>query len=213
MEVSVLFSGGKDSSLAAVLLSALPYFSKKSREGSTFFEVELVTCSFGILSNWKQAEKVAKKLGFPFRVLKLKKEILNEAARQVIKDGFPNNGIKYIHQKALEEVAKKSEIIADGIRRDDRVPVLSLAEIRRLEDKFDVHYIQPLMGYSRKTIDLLVKQFFIVKEYKSTSFFKGAEYEFELREIIRKGYGIRKIKEIFPKNHSHSIVKEVKSRG
>jgi len=193
MKVSVLFSGGKDSCLTAIMLSKL-------------FEVELVTCVFGILQNWKQAETVAKKLGLPFKRLKLKKEVLDKAINQILIDGFPNNGIKYIHQKALENTAVISRLVADGVRRDDMVPVLSLAEIRRLEDKFNVHYIQPLMGYSRKTINILEKEFFEIKEYKSSSSFIGAEYEFELREIIKRKYGIQKIKEIFPQEHTHSIV-------
>lgn len=195
-KVSILFSGGKNSCLAAVMLSK-------------FFEKELVTCNFGVLSSWKKAKEVAEKLGLPFRVLKLDKKILEEAVEQTVKDGFPNNGITYIHKSALEEAAQTSEFIADGIRRDDRVPVLSLPEVRRLEDKFKVHYIQPLMGYSRKTINLLVEKFFIIKEYKSSSSFMGAEYEFELREAIKKKYGVKKIKEVFPQNHTQSIVVKV----
>jgi predicted subunit of tRNA(5-methylaminomethyl-2-thiouridylate) methyltransferase len=198
MKVSVLFSGGKDSCLATIMLSK-------------FFEIELITCSFGLLSNWKKAEEVAKKLGFTFRLLKLDKKILGEAVEQILRDGFPANGIKYIHQKALEEVAKDSEFIADGVRRDDRVPVLSLSEIRHLEDKFNIHYIQPLMGYSRKTINLLVDKFFKVKEYKSTDFI-GAEYEFELREYIKRKYGPERIKEIFPQDHTQSIVVDIKEK-
>lgn len=196
MKTSVLFSGGKDSSLAAVLLSKI-------------FEVELVTCNFEILSNWKEAQKVAEELSFPFRILKLDKEIIKEAVRQIIKDGFPNNGIKYIHKKTLEEVAKKSKIIADGITRNDRIPTLSLSEIMSLEDKLKAHYIQPLIGCSRKTINLLAKKYFIIKEYKSNSFV-GAEYEFELREMIRNEYGIERVFKIFPKNHTHSVIIKAK---
>lgn len=192
MKVSILFSGGKDSCLAALMLSK-------------FFDIELINCNFGVLSNCKEAEKVAKKLKFPFQVLKLDRKILEQAAEQIIEDGFPNNGIKYIHLKALEEVGRKAEIIADGVRRNDKVPVLSLSEVMRLEDKLKVHYVQPLLGYSRKTINLLVKKYFIIKEYISDSFI-GAEYEFELREFIKKKYSPKKVQEIFPQGHTHSIV-------
>ena len=198
MKASILFSGGKDCCLAAIMLSK-------------FFEVELIICTFETLSNWKKAEEVAKKLEFPFRVLKLDRKILEEAAEQIVKDGFPANGIKHIHQHALEILAGQAELIADGVRRDDRVPVLSLSEIRRLEDKFNIHYIQPLMGYSRKTINILVDKFFEVKEYKSTDFI-GAEYEFELREYIKRKYGAEKIKEIFPQDHTQSIVVDIKEK-
>jgi len=191
-KVSVLFSGGKDSSLAAFILAK-------------FFEVELVTATFGILPNWQQAQKVAKELKFPFRVVKLEEKIIEEAAEMIIKDGRPSNGIKYIHKKVLEEIAKDSKMIADGVRRNDRVPVLSLSEITSFEDKFRVHYLQPLKGYSKKTINLLLKKYFIFKEYKSEAF-PGAEYEFELREFIRRKYGNPKVEELFPKDHTHSIV-------
>ena len=197
MKASILFSGGKDSCLAAKMLS-------------DFFDVELITASFGLLSNWKKAEEVSQKLNFPFKVLKLDKEILKQAAGQTVKDGFPNNGIKYIHQKTLEEVAKNSKIISDGVRRDDRVPVLSISEVRSFEDKFNVHYVQPLMGYSWKTINILVEKLFVIEEHKSASSFVGSEYEFELREIIKREYGDEKIKEIFPQNHTHSLVIDVK---
>lgn len=190
-EVSVLFSGGKDSSLTAFILSKI-------------FDIKLITATFGILHNWKKAQKVAKKLNLRFQLIKLNKKIIKEAAKVTVKDGYPNNGIKYIHKQVLEEVAKNSKIVADGVRRNDRVPVLSLSEIISFEDKFNVHYIQPLMGFSRKTINILVEKYFLVKEYKSESF-PGAEYEFELREFIRKKYGQLKVEEIFPKNHTHSI--------
>ena len=195
-KIVILFSGGKDSSLTALMLSK-------------FFDVELVTATFGLLQNWKKAEKIAKMLKFPFKVLKLDKKILEEAAKITVKDGYPNNGIKYIHQKVLEETVKFSEMIADGVRRQDRVPVLALREVISFEDKFKVHYLQPLMGISRKTINLLVDRFFKIKEYKNTVFV-GAEYEFELRAIIKKKYGVKKISKIFPKNHTHTIVTGVK---
>ncbi|MFC1663568.1 alpha hydrolase [Patescibacteria group bacterium] len=197
MKVSILFSGGKDSSLVAILLSKI-------------FEIELITCSFGILSNWKKAEKAAEELGFPFKVLKLNKEIIREAASQAIKDGFPNNGIKHLHKEALKEVAKSSKIIADGITRNDRVPAFSFSEIISFEDKLKVYYIQPLIGYSRKAINLLAEKYFTIKEYESNSFV-GAEYEFELREVIRNEYSAERVSEIFPQNHTHSIITKVKN--
>jgi len=195
-KIAVLFSGGKDSSLIALMLA-------------NFFDVELVTVTFGLLQNWKRAEKIAKMLKFPFKALKIDKKILEEAAKITVKDGYPNNGIKYIHQKALEETAKFSEMIADGVRRNDRVPVLTLRETISFEDRFKVHYVQPLLGISRKTVNILVNRFFEIKEYKNTVFV-GAEYEFELREMIKKKYGAKKISKIFPKNHTHTIVTGIK---
>ncbi len=192
LKICVLFSGGKDSSLAAFILSKI-------------FEIELITVTFGILKNWRQASKVAGELKFPWRIINLDQRIIEEASKIVINDGYPNNGIKYIHKKVLEEMAKNSNIIADGVRRNDVVPKPSLPEIMSLEDRFKVHYIQPLIGYSRKTIDLLLRQTFLFKEYEGESF-PGAQYEFELRELIKKEYGPSKIDKIFPKHHTHSIV-------
>ncbi len=192
MKASVLFSGGKDSALAAVMLLR-------------FFEVELVTCTFGAMDNWKKAQEAAQKMNMPFRLMKLDREILGQAVEMTLKDNFPSNAIKYIHQKALEKLAQESKIIADGVRRDDRTPVLSLGEIKSLEDKFNIHYIQPLSGYSRKTINILVEKLFKIKEYKSTDEI-GAEYEFELRNQIKK-------KNIFPLEHTQTIILEIKEKS
>jgi hypothetical protein len=192
-KVSLLFSGGKDSSLTAFILAK-------------FFKLELITITFGLLRNWKQARDVAKKLEFPFKKIKLDEKIIAEAAKIVVTDGYPANGLKFIHKKVLEEIAKKGfKIIADGLSRDDHTTTLFQTEIGSFEDKFRVNYLQPLKGYSRKTIDLLAKKYFFFKEYKDESF-PGAEYEFELREFIKKNYGDQKIKTIFPKYHTHSIV-------
>lgn len=196
LKCSLLFSGGKDSSLAAIILSKI-------------FEVELITVTFGRLENWKKAQKVAVMLKFPFRVLYLSRTILEAAGEIVVRDGYPKNGIGLIHKKALEAVAQDRKLIADGTRREDRVPILSLAEIKSFEDKFKIHYIQPLIGYSKKTINLLTDRYFFTKEY-NVNCWQGAEYEFELREFIREKYGSRAIKKLFPQNHFHSIVKGLK---
>ena len=191
MKASVLFSGGKDSALAAAILAE-------------FFKVELITCTFGTMDNWKKAQEAAQKMNMPFRLMKLDKEILDQAAEITIRDNFPSNAIKHIHQKALEKLAQESKIIADGIRRDDRAPIMSLGEIKSLEDKFDIHYVQPLSGYSRKTINILVEKLFKIKEYKSAEGI-GAEYEFELRNRVKN-------KNIFPPKHTQTIVLEIKRK-
>ena len=197
-KVSLLFSGGKDSSLTAFILAK-------------FFKLELITITFGLLQNWKQAREVAKKLGLPFKKIELDKKIITEAAKITVTDGYPANGLKYIHKKVLEEMAKKGfKIIADGLSRDDHTTTLSQSEIRSFEDKFGINYLQPLKGYGWKIIDLLAKKYFFFKEYKGESF-PGAEYEFELREFIKKNYGDQKIKTIFPKYHTHSIVTGIRS--
>lgn len=186
MRISVLFSGGKDSSLAALLMEP-------------FFEVELVTCSFGLLPSWELAAKIAKELHFPHRILSLEREILEKAYAKIMNDGFPKSAINYIHEKAVETLALKPEVIsiADGTRRDDRVPVLSISQIRSIEDRLGIQYICPLKGYNKKTINILVERYLLIEEGPSDSIQK-ADYETELRELIRQRHGEEKIKELFP---------------
>jgi len=88
-EVYHLFSGGKDSSLAAWMLSRMGY------------EVKLVTITFGLLDNWKFARETAEILGFDHEVVKAPREVLEEAVRMCIEDRRPGRAIQYIHEKAL----------------------------------------------------------------------------------------------------------------
>ncbi len=186
MRISVLFSGGKDSSLSALLMEPL-------------FEIELVTCCFGLLPNGELAAKTAKELRFPHRVLSLEREILEKAYEKIMKDGFPKSAINYIHEKAIETLASDPEVkfIADGTRRDDRVPVLSISQIRSIEDRLGIQYMCPLKGYNRKTVSILVERYLRIEEGPSENTPK-ADYETELRELIRQRHGEEKIKELFP---------------
>ncbi|MFA4641359.1 DUF7411 family protein [Pyrococcus kukulkanii] len=192
-EVYHLFSGGKDSSLAAWILSRMGY------------EVKLVTVTFGLLDNWKFAKETAEILGFEHEVVKVPREILDEAVRMCIEDGRPGRAIQYIHERTLELIASREEVerISDGTRRDDRVPFLDLGKARSLEDRFNVAYIRPLLGLGYKTIRELVNEIFIVKEEESEKLEKG-DYETELRHALReKGINPR---DIFPPRHVQSRV-------
>jgi len=186
MRTSVLFSGGKDSSLSALLMEP-------------FFEIELVTCSFGLLPNGDLAAKTARELGFPHRVLSLEWEILEKAYEKIMTDGFPKSAINHIHEKAVETLASDPEVkfIADGTRRDDRVPVLSISQIRSIEDRLGIQYICPLKGYGRKTVSILVEHYLKIEEGPSDNTPK-ADYESELRELIRQRDGEETIKKLFP---------------
>jgi predicted subunit of tRNA(5-methylaminomethyl-2-thiouridylate) methyltransferase len=186
MKVSVLFSGGKDSSLAALLMEP-------------FFEVELVTCSFGLLPNGELAAKTATELQFPHRVIYIEQEILEKAYDKIMSDGFPRSAINYIHEKTVETLALDPEVklIADGTRRDDRVPVLSISQVRSIEDRLGVHYICPLKGYGKKSLSALVERYLRIEEGPSESIQK-ADYETELREFIRQRHSAEKVKELFP---------------
>ncbi|MCQ1534336.1 alpha hydrolase [Methanosarcina sp. KYL-1] len=197
MKASVLFSGGKDSSLSALLLEP-------------FFEIELVTCNFGLLPTGEVAAKTARELHFSHRVLSLERNILEKAYQMIVSDGFPKNAINYIHEKAVETLASdpKVKFVADGTRRDDRVPVLSTAQVRSIEDRFGTQYICPLKGYSRKAVNILVERYLVIEEGPSESTQK-ADYETELRELIRQKQGEEKIRELFPEHiQSHALARK-----
>jgi len=189
MKVRVLYSGGQDSSLSAVLLEP-------------FFDVELVTCTFGS-DSWKHAERAAEAVGFPFRVLKLSPEVMDGCIDLMLKYGYPRYGINYVHLKALEAIAKDAEYVADGTRRDDHSPALTMPEVRSLEMRFDVQYIRPLAGYGRHAIDALVKKHFEVAEGPAI---EKADYESEIRSSIMEKYGKDTVCRLFPKEHPQSRV-------
>ncbi|WP_456366783.1 DUF7411 family protein [Thermococcus sp.] len=193
MLVHHLYSGGKDSSLAAWMLRKIGY------------EVRLVTVSFGTLDNWRFAKETAERLGFEHRVLYLPREILERAGEMAIKDGHPNNAIQFIHEKALEALASLPEVerVSDGTRRDDRVPLLDLPEARSLEDRFSVAYIRPLLGLGYKTIRELTERLFVV-EIRESEKLEKADYEVELRCMLMER-GIDPLG-IFPKGHYQSRV-------
>ncbi|WP_445476073.1 DUF7411 family protein [Methanococcoides methylutens] len=197
MKAQVLFSGGKDSSLSAILLDP-------------FFDVELVTCSFSILPVGKVAKVAADELGYSHRVLELDRSILESALDIIIDDGYPRNAINYIHKTVIETLAREEDVslIADGVRRDDRVPKLTDAEVRSIEDRFGVSYICPLHGYGRSAVNLLVSQYMVIEEGQSDSIAK-ADYETELRELIRQQYGDEKVLEIFPEHVQSRVIRRV----
>jgi len=194
VKAHVLFSGGKDSSLSALLLE--PYF-----------EIQLVTCNFGILPTGEVASGIAKELGFLHQVLRPDMKILEEAAEIVKKDGFPNGAINYIHRRALELLAGQNgiELIADGLRRDDRVPRLEHSEIQSFEDKYKILYCSPLMGFGRFTINKMIESNLVITEEESAVILK-CDYEAELREYLYREIGEEETSKLFPRSHKQSRV-------
>ena len=129
MKACVLYSGGKDSSLMGLILKKLGY------------DVELVTVNFGIYDSYKPAAKSAEALNIKHVIYKMDKNILETAVDMIIEDGFPNNGIKYLHDQVLENIAREYKVIGDGTRRDDRTPKLDKNQIKSLEDRYDIQYV------------------------------------------------------------------------
>ncbi|MDR0766941.1 MAG: alpha hydrolase [Methanosarcinales archaeon] len=194
MKAHVLFSGGKDCSLSALILE--PYF-----------EVVLVTCNFGILPTGEVAKQIADELGFSHMVIQPPMEILEKAAEIVQKDGFVNGAINYIHKQVLERLSKTEgvSLIADGLRRDDRVPRLEQTEIQSFEDRHKVLYCSPLMGFGRLTINKMLESHLVITEEESAVILK-CDYEAELREYLYREIGEEETHKHFPKSHKQSRV-------
>ncbi len=199
MHVSVMFSGGKDSSLSAILLEP-------------FFDVELVTCSFFLLSVEEVAARTAEKLGFSHRVIRPDISVLEKAYEMVMQDGFPKNAINLIHKSAIEYLVSDERVayVADGTRRDDRVPVLEMPDIRSIEDRHRVQYMCPLRGFGRAAVNELVKQHLVIEEGLSEDVIK-ADYETELREMITQRHGPLKVKELFPVHVQSQVISRSKA--
>jgi len=185
MELALLYSGGKDSSLAAHLLDR-------------FYDVRCVTGSFGLTDDWEHAERAAAELGFPFERVDLDRAVAEEAVETMLADGYPRNGIQRVHEHALDTIARHDvDAIADGTRRDDRVPTVSRAQAQSLEDRHDIDYISPLSGFGRHAVDRLVEETFDVQQGPSEEVPK-ADYEDELRTLIAADHGEGTVDEVFP---------------
>ncbi|MBQ2637322.1 MAG: hypothetical protein IJG09_11645 [Methanobrevibacter sp.] len=190
MKAGVLYSGGKDSSFMAVILKRLG------------LDVELCTANFGVYDSYIPARKSAKSLGFKHNVLKMDKEILNTTCDMIMKDGFPNDGIKFIHESVIEEIAEKYDIIADGTRRDDRTPKLNVNQIRSLEDRRDVQYIN-LDSFGHKSVKLITSNLFEISHEKSNKD-NSSDYEVEIRTLIDEMGG--NSLDIFPEHYQTRVI-------
>ncbi len=190
MKTAVLYSGGKDSSLMAVILDKLGY------------DVELITINFGIFDSTIPARESAKNLGFRHRVLSLDENILREAVDMIIEDQFPNNGINHIHHEVIEHLADEYDLIADGTRREDRIPKLQQNEIQSLEDRKKVQYVN-LTGIGYKTINDTSDRLFKLQKAES-DIHNSSDYEMEIRVLLEeKGQDIN---EIFPQHIQSRVI-------
>lgn len=192
MKACVLYSGGKDSSLMAVVLQKLGY------------QVELATVNFGIFSSWKPAAQSANNLGFTHKILKADTRLLEEAVEMILNDGFPNNGLNHIHSQAMQIAAENYSVVADGTRRDDRVPKLNFNQIRSFEDSKHAQYLN-LAGFGHKTIDELSRRLFEVKK-ELTSKDNNSDYEIEIRCLIDQLRGDETASRIFPEHIQSRVI-------
>ncbi len=191
MKVNLLYSGGKDSSLAAWMLRRLGY------------EVKLITVSFGYADFAHYARESALALGFEHEIKKLSQEVLSQACELIAGDGFPRRGLHQLHLAALEALARESEAIADGTRRDDRVPMPTLSEVQSIEQRYGVTYLAPLRGFGKRSIKNLTSRIFNI-EYAPSEASKSADYEKEVRAYLKdKGYDVNKI---FPSHVQSRVI-------
>jgi hypothetical protein len=185
MEAALLFSGGKDSALAALSLTP-------------FYDVTLVTGTFGITDDWRHAARAAAALEYPFRTLELEPAVAEDAVDRLLADGYPRNAIQSVHEHALERAAGLDvAAVADGTRRDDRVPQVDRPVARSLEDRHDVDYLAPLAGFGRAAVDRLVDATLDVTAGPSASI-PRADYEAELRALLADREGSDAVEALFP---------------
>jgi len=197
MRLGLLYSGGKDSTLAALLLDE-------------FYDVTLVTAHFGVTDDWEHAEETARRLDYSFERVELDADVAAEAVEQMFEDGYPRNAIQSVHMHALETVADMDfAAVADGTRRDDRVPSVSRAQAQSLEDRHGVDYIAPLSGFGRGAVDRLVDATLDVTVGPSEEI-PRSDYEAELRALLAEEHGADAIGEVFP-DHEQTYVTDVRS--
>ena len=190
MKAGVLYSGGKDSSFVAVMLKRLG------------LDVELCTANFGVYDSYIPASKSAEALGFKHNVLKMDSEILDKTCEMIMDDGFPNDGIKFIHAQTVERIAEDYDIIADGTRRDDRTPKLNVNQIRSLEDRKDVQYIN-LDSFGHKSVKLITSNLFEISHEKSNKD-NSSDFEVEIRTLIDEKGG--NSLDIFPEHYQTRVI-------
>ena len=190
MKSGVLYSGGKDSSFVAVMLKRLG------------LDVELCTANFGVYDSYIPAGKSAEALGFKHNVLKMDLDILDKTCEMIMDDGFPNDGIKFIHAQTVERIADDYDIIADGTRRDDRTPKLNVNQIRSLEDRKDVQYIN-LDSFGHKSVKLITSNLFEISHEKSNKD-NSSDFEVEIRTLIDEKGG--NSLDIFPEHYQTRVI-------
>ncbi|MFA6333249.1 MAG: alpha hydrolase [Methanoregula sp.] len=190
MKAGVLYSGGKDSSLAAILLG-------------TYYQVELNTFVFGRDRLIPSVEAAADALGYPIRKRVFEEGMLNKMVDLVVEKGYPNDAINFVHRSAVESLAGEYDVVGDGTRFDDRVPMLSRESVQSLMSRTGCSYVRPLLGVPRREVDRLVDQLLVV-QYGETGTLENGDYESEIRDAFRaRGLDYTTL---FPQHHEQSLV-------
>ena len=186
MEVGLLYSGGKDSTLAACLLDGL-------------CDVTLCCGTFGVTDDYRHARAAGRELGFQTARLELDPAVAEAAVERMIEDGYPREGIQQVHEHALERAAREWPAVADGTRRDDRAPTVDPPLAQSIEDRFEVAHLAPLAGVGRLAIDRLAEAHLTVETGPSEEVRKG-DYEAELRALVAAEHGQEAVAALFPEH-------------
>ena len=194
MKAGVLFSGGKDSAMAAIMLS---------RD----YEVELNTFVFDPSRRITPVERAAAALGFPLRIQAFGTGTLEDVGRMVVQHGYPNDALNAVHRQAVTTLCSQYEVVGDGTRLNDRIPRLSRGEIQQIEARSGSSYVRPLLGFGKKEVERLSQRYLDVQIGESGEIENG-DYEHEIREALgRQGIDISVY---FPSRHMQSLVTGIK---
>ncbi|MDT8358636.1 MAG: alpha hydrolase [Methanomicrobiaceae archaeon] len=194
MKAGVLFSGGKDSAMAAIMLS---------RD----YEVELNTFVFDPSRRIAPVERAAAALGFPLRTHAFGIGMLEDVGRLVVQHGYPNDALNTVHLQAVTTLCSQYEVVGDGTRLNDRIPRLSRGEVQQIEARSGSSYVRPLLGFGKKEVDRISQKYLDVQIGESGEIENG-DYENEIREALgRQGIDISAF---FPPRHLQSLVTGIK---
>jgi hypothetical protein len=169
----------------------------------TYYEVELNFFVFDPSRQVPSVDAAAQVLGFPLIKRVFRKGFLDDMVDLVKTCGYPNDAINTVHQVAVETLSSEYAVVGDGTRFNDRVPMLTRAEVQSLGNRTGCSYVRPLLGYVKPEVDRLVDRFLVVT-YGETGTIRNGDYEAEIREACASR-GID-VSSLFPAHHDQSLV-------